>query len=275
MHITLTGNLGSGKSTIAKIMAEKFGYTIYSTGKIQRELAEERGLTVLEMNKLMQTDHSFDNIIDEKVTQLSKESKEELFFDSRLAWHFAENAFKVFLSVSIDEAARRVYNDDKRGDVEKYTSIEDAKVNLIERARTEDVRYKDIYALDYFNLNNYDLVLDSTFSKPELLAEVLINEKKRYEEFLAENGLPTTFDKNKKSAKELVGKDIEIKSRILLAPARLLGSSEGNTRDNDEIYDSTAVVRSGAEDIEVVSGLDQIEKAAREGYEFVSVIYER
>ena len=52
-------------------------------------------------------------------------------------------------------------------------------------------------------------------------------------------------------------------------------ASEGNTRDNDEIYDSTAVVRSGAEDIEVVSGLDQIEKAAREGYEFVSVIYER
>ena len=145
MHITLTGNLGSGKSTIAKIMAEKYGYTIYSTGKIQRELAEERGLTVLEMNKLMQQDHSFDNIIDEKVTQLSRESDKELFFDSRLAWHFAENAFKVFLTVSIDEAARRVYNDDKRGDVEKYSSKEEAKANLIERANTEDVRYREIY----------------------------------------------------------------------------------------------------------------------------------
>jgi cytidylate kinase len=42
MHITLTGNLGSGKSTIAKIMAEKYGYEIYSTGKIQRELAEAK-----------------------------------------------------------------------------------------------------------------------------------------------------------------------------------------------------------------------------------------
>lgn len=252
MHITLTGNLGSGKSTIAKIMAEKYGYTIYSTGKIQRELAEERGLTVLEMNKLMQQDHSFDNIIDEKVTQLSKESDKDLFFDSRLAWHFAENAFKVFLTVSIDEAARRVFNDDKRGDVETYASQDEAKVNLIERAHTEDVRYKEIYGLDYFNLNNYDLVLDSTFTKPELLAEMLVSEKRRFEENGAVKGTP----------------------RILLAPARLLGASSGNTRDNDEIFDSTAVIRRGADDIEVVSGLDQIDKAAREGYEFISVRYE-
>ena len=64
MHITLTGNLGSGKSTIAKIMSEKYGFEIYSTGSIIRELAKERGLSVLEMNKLMQQDNSFDHIID-------------------------------------------------------------------------------------------------------------------------------------------------------------------------------------------------------------------
>ncbi len=270
MHITLTGNLGSGKSTIAKIMAEKFGYTIYSTGKIQRELAEERGLTVLEMNKLMQQDHSYDNIIDEKVTELSKNSDKELFFDSRLAWHFAEKSFKVFLSVGIDEAARRVFNDDKRGDVEKYKSQEEAKVNLIERARTEDVRYKEIYGLDYFNMNNYDLVLDSTYTKPELLAEVLINEKKKYEDLLSQGGLDENFDKNKTDNEELKSK---FAPRILLAPARLLGESAGNTRHNDEIYDSKAVIKRGAEDIEIVSGREEIEKASREGYEFISVVF--
>ncbi|MBR4345072.1 MAG: dephospho-CoA kinase [Lachnospiraceae bacterium] len=245
MHITLTGNLGSGKSTIAKIMQEKYGLEIYSTGKIQRELAEERGLTVLEMNKLMQQDHSFDNIIDEKVRQLSIESKKELFFDSRLAWHFAENAFKVFLSVSIDEASRRVFNDNKRGEVESYSSLEDAKLNLIERARTEDARYRELYGIDYFNLNNYDLVLDSTFTKPEVLAEIIINEKKRFEE----------------------GKG----ARFLLSPARLLKDKAGNTRDNDEVFETEAVITPGAEDFEIVSGRDSIEKAAREGYEFVSV----
>ena len=65
MHITLTGNLGSGKSTISKIFANKYGYEIYSTGKVIREFAAERGLSVLEMNQLMEKDNSFDHLIDE------------------------------------------------------------------------------------------------------------------------------------------------------------------------------------------------------------------
>ncbi len=253
MHITLTGNLGSGKSTIANIMSEKYGFEIYSTGKIQRELAEERGLTVLEMNKLMQQDHSFDNIIDDRTTQLSIESKKDLFFDSRLAWHFAKNAFKVFLSVSIDEASRRVFNDNKRGNVESYKSIEETKANLIERAHTEDVRYKELYDLNYFDLNNYDLVLDSTFTKPDILAEVILNEKKAYEEAVN------------------AGKETP-PSRILLSPSRLLGIP-GNTRDNDSIFESDAVVTLKDGDLQILSGKDSIEQAARNGYEFVSVKY--
>ena len=53
MHITLTGNLGSGKSTICRYLEGKYGYEIYSTGKVQRKLAEDLGITVLEMNQRM------------------------------------------------------------------------------------------------------------------------------------------------------------------------------------------------------------------------------
>lgn len=252
MNITMTGNLGSGKSTISKLMAEKYGYEIYSTGKIQRELAEERGLTVLEMNQLMQQDHSFDNIIDDRTRQISIERKDGIFFDSRLAWHFAVDTFKIFLSVSIDEASRRVYGDN-RGDVETYKSLEDCKAQLQERARTEDVRYKDIYGLDYFKLSNYNLVIDSTFSKPETLAGVIIAEKKRYEDLRA------------------AGSPKAEKTRILMAPARLLKQNMGNTRDNDYIFESDAVIKMGIDDFEIISGPEQVEKAAREGYEFISV----
>lgn len=252
MHITMTGNLGSGKSTISKLVAQNYGYEIYSTGKIQRELAAERGLTVLEMNQLMQQDHSYDNIIDEKVRQTSIERKDDLFFDSRLAWHFAVDTFKVFLSVNIDEAARRVYNDN-RGDVESYKSLEDCKHQLQERAHTEDIRYEEIYGIHYFDLSNYNLILDSTMSKPATLVEILMREKERYEAKVAagEKNIPT---------------------RIILSPGRLLGSNAGNTRDNDEIFESGAEIKPGKDDFEIVSGRDRIEKAAREGYEFISVV---
>lgn len=250
MHITLTGNLGSGKSTISKIMADKYGYEIYSTGKVIREFADERGLSVLEMNQLMGQDNSFDHLIDERTKQKSIECKEDLFFDSRLAWHFAVNTFKVFLTVDIDEAARRVFNDD-RGATETYRSLEDAKTQLIERAHTEDERYKEIYDIDYFKLGNYNLVLDSTFTRPELLADVIISEKKDYEAAVERGETPAT--------------------RILLAPGRLAGQNRGNTRDNEEIFDAKSTVRMNVENIEVVSGMDEIRQAADSGYEFVSV----
>lgn len=251
MHITMTGNLGSGKSTLSKLVAGIRGYEIYSTGKIQREFAAERGLSVLEMNELMQKDHSFDNLIDDRVRQTSIEHKEDLFFDSRLAWHFAVNTFKVFLSVDIDEAARRVYGDN-RGAVEAYASVEEAKEQLLKRAHTEDNRYREIYGIDYFKATNYNLILDSTFSGPETLAEVLLDEKARYERD-SQNG------------------QVPVKSRILLAPSRLCSLKSGNTRDNCEIFESTAIVRMSIEKFEVLEGMEQIEQAAREGYEFISV----
>ena len=189
MHITLTGNLGSGKSTISRLMSEHYGYEIYSTGKIQRQLAAERGLTVLEMNRLMETDHSFDNIIDDTVRKISEEAKEDLFFDSRLAWHFAVNSFKVFLSVDINEAARRVFND-SRGDVETYKDMVDARDMLIERAHAEDARYKEIYGIDYFRPSNYNLILDSTFTSPNILAEMIQIEKQHYEDLVMQGRTP-------------------------------------------------------------------------------------
>ena len=200
MHITLTGNLGSGKSTISKILENQYGYEIFSTGKVIREIAQEQGVSVLEMNKLMQSDHKYDHMIDDTTARISREQKEkDILFDSRLAWHFVEESFKVFLSVSLDVAAERVKGDN-RGSVEEYHSVEECKQSLLERAKTEDKRYKDIYGIDYFNYGNYNLVLDSSDCEPELLAKLLIDEANKYAEKKAvgeQTGTKLILDKNR------------------------------------------------------------------------------
>lgn len=182
MHITLTGNLGSGKSTLSKILENEYGYEIFSTGTICRTLAEKYGVSVLEMNKMMSEDHKYDHEIDDTTARISRENPDKnILFDSRLAWNFVEKSFKVFLSVSLDVAAQRVNEDEKRGKVENYSSIEDAKAKLKERAETEDVRYKEIYGVEYFNMANYNLILDSTDCAPEILAQILKEEADAYE----------------------------------------------------------------------------------------------
>ncbi len=176
MHITLTGNLGSGKSTISRIFERDYGYEICSTGHVIRELAKDRGLSVLEMNKLMSEDPQFDHMIDEKTAEISRtRTNDNIFYDSRLAWHFVGKAFRVFLSVSLDTSVSRVMGDD-RGNVEKYDCFEDCKEKLRARVAEEEKRYKELYDIDYFDFSNYNLILDSTACPAEALAKILYEE---------------------------------------------------------------------------------------------------
>lgn len=201
MHITMTGNLGSGKSTLAKILEAEYGYEIFSTGKVIRQIAEEHGVSVLEMNKLMEKDHKYDHMIDDTTARISREQKDKkLLFDSRLAWNFVEESFKVFLSVSLSVAAGRVMADASRGQVESYASVEECKASLKDRAATEDRRYKDIYGIEYFNYANYNLVLDSSDCTPDILAKILVEEAQAGEERKAKGekiGTKLILDKNR------------------------------------------------------------------------------
>ncbi|NLJ96634.1 MAG: AAA family ATPase [Clostridiales bacterium] len=180
MHITITGNLGSGKSTVAKLLSEKYNFEVYSTGKVQRELARQMNLSTLELNQLMMSDRKYDHMIDDETARISRDNKDKnIIFDSRLAWHFVPQSFKVFVSVNIDVAAERIMND-QRGSVEKYSSLEEAKRLLAERAKTESIRYKDIYNLNYMDFLNYDLVIDSTYCSQDIIAEIIMDEASEY-----------------------------------------------------------------------------------------------
>ncbi len=208
MHITLTGNLGSGKSTLAKLFQKEYNYEIYSTGKVIREIAEEMGISVLEMNKLMAEDSKYDHMIDDRSAKISRERQaDNIFFDSRLAWHFVGKAFRVFLSVSLDESVKRIMGDN-RGDVETYKSPEDCRNQLKARVAEEEKRYHEIYNIDYFKLSNYNLILDSTNSAPEVLTKILYDEAVNYYKAMDEGRDYTKLVISKKRGLEDFKKEI-------------------------------------------------------------------
>lgn len=183
MNITITGNLGSGKSSVAKILKER-GYEIFSTGQIFRQIAMDRGLSVEEFNKQVNEaaskgDRSIDKMIDDTTTKIGEE-KDMIVFDSRLAWHFAPKSFKVFVITDIDEASRRVYNDSVRANSESYATQAECRKALINRQRLETVRYKDIYGIDYYDMSNYDLVIESTSALPAEIADEILRRMEEY-----------------------------------------------------------------------------------------------
>lgn len=177
MNLTITGNLGSGKSTICKILKNK-GYTIISAGQIFRDIAKEKGIDVnalnSKINENLKREHDIDSLIDQRTEKAGKEL-DNVVFDSRLAWHFVPDSFKVFISVDINEAAERVFRDSERKS-EKYKSVSDAREHLLKRAGMEEIRYHELYGVNYFNKENYDLIVDSTKRTPEQVADIILAE---------------------------------------------------------------------------------------------------
>jgi len=181
MNITITGKPCSGKSTIAKLLVEKHGFRRIGVGDIFKEEANRRGMSSEEFNAFCMNDPSFDFFIDEQTAKLGKELKgQKIIFDSRLAWHFVPQSFKVFVDLNEDEMVSRLVESDREGK-EKYETFEDARKTLVNRRRLEVERYKQLYKVDIDDKSNYDFVIDSSHRLPEELAEEVWQE---YQKFL-------------------------------------------------------------------------------------------
>ena len=183
MHITITGRLGSGKSTVAKLIAAKHDYTYYSTGTIMRELAAEAGLSICDYNKRIADDPTEDRKIDDRTREVAIARRDEnMVFDSRMAWFFAPDTFKVYVTVDPAVAAARVNIDPRPGEpnseIEIYHELE-------ERSKVEQARFIKFYGegADYYNQKNYNLIIDSTTRTAEEVANAIWA---AYEAYLAD-----------------------------------------------------------------------------------------
>lgn len=169
--ISLAGDLGSGKSTVAAILIERLGAEFYSTGVICRKFAAERGLSVVEMNQYMEAHPEFDKYIDDGLVALSDEEK-ALVIDSRMAWHFVKGTFKVYMTTELAESAKRILS--AKRSTEQAQTIEECAANIKTRKASENKRYFEKYGVNCKDLSNYTIIVDSTYASPEDVAEAIL-----------------------------------------------------------------------------------------------------
>lgn len=176
IKISVTGDLGSGKSTVCRYLSDTLNFNLYSIGQIQRSLAQKYNMSIHDFNIYMETHPEIDEEIDTELTRIGKQP-ESMILDSRMAWHFVPDSFKVFLSVTPEAAAKRVMKDN-RGAVESYKSLEEAKNALIDRKRSENLRYITKYGVDCQKPENYDLIIDTTDISPTQAADMILSHLK-------------------------------------------------------------------------------------------------
>jgi cytidylate kinase len=172
--ISITGALGSGKSTVCRQLLAGYGLKTFSTGAIQRGIAAGMGMSTLELNKYSETHPEIDRQIDGELEKLS-DVDEDMVIDSRMAWHFVRNTFKVYLTADDTVAAERVFGD-KRGAAEGYGDVNETLARLRARKESENARYLEKYGVDCGDLTNYDLILDTSEITPETAAELIMTQ---------------------------------------------------------------------------------------------------
>ena len=180
MFITINGHLGSGKSTVCELLRDQYGFKVFNTGSIQRQFANEMNISTLELNKKSRDDFSSDNQIDSTIVEYAKAHVgKRVVFDSRLAWHFVPESFKVRLIIRPEIAAERVYLN-RQSKEEQYSSAREALDMLSERQNAEAERYRMIYNININDENNYDLIVDTSDLSPEAVAQAIIENYKGF-----------------------------------------------------------------------------------------------
>jgi len=161
MLITVSGPAGSGKSTLAASLADALGYEHVSGGDIFRSLAEERGLTPLELNRRAEKDDQIDRDLDRRQRTIARD-RDDLVLESRLAgWMAGEYAdLRIWLDAPLDVRAARIADREEK-------SVEQASEETRARADSEAKRYRDYYGIDIEDHSIYDLTVNTARWSPD------------------------------------------------------------------------------------------------------------
>ena len=167
MIITIGGLAGTGTTTLAEVLSEKLDIPYISAGFIFREMAAERGMTVLEFSEFAEGNDDIDKEIDKRQAQKASEA-ENLIVEGRLSAFFVDNAdLKVWLVTPFDVRSKRISQREEK-------SVEIAKDEIIIREKSEALRYMEIHNIDINNMEIYDLIINTDSFNPESISEIII-----------------------------------------------------------------------------------------------------
>jgi len=176
MIITISGKAGTGKSSVARLLAEKLKLEHFSIGDLMRDIARKRGISLNSLSRIAEKDKTIDRELDKKQVELGKK-EDDFVIDSRLGFHFIPNSIKVFLDADFPVRAKRILRD--RRSEEDIADMESAVEKIKDREESEAKRYQQYYNIDYHQKSNYSLVIDTTYISIEMVVKKIVEYLKK------------------------------------------------------------------------------------------------
>lgn len=165
MIITIGGLAGSGTTTTAKILSENLNIPFVSVGDIFRQMANEKGMDILEFSKLAENNIDIDTEIDRRQSEMAKKSK-NLIVEGRLSAYFVDADIKLWMIAPLDVRAERISQRESK-------LLETARKEIKIREDSESLRYKEIHDIDINSLDIYDIILNTNSFQANSVAEII------------------------------------------------------------------------------------------------------
>ena len=182
--ITINGVPRAGKSSTADLAAKDLGSDRFSSGDFMRKIALKRGVTLNKLGAMAERDKSIDEEIDSEVREAGE--RQGSVIDSRLAFHWIPESFKVFLDLPLEISKERILKDFEENKLrqasEKQSKDPDEVYEKItKRLESERKRYKELYGiLDHTDKKNYDLVIDTNKNNLKQVVDIIVREYKKW-----------------------------------------------------------------------------------------------
>jgi len=186
MLITVSGPAGSGKTTLAASLSDRLGYEHVSGGDIFREIAAERDMTPLELNRLAEEDDQIDRDLDRRLRSIARD-RDDVVLESRLSgWMAGEYAdLRLWLDAPLSVRAERVADREDK-------PVEQAREETEARSESEAGRYEAYYGIDITDLTIYDLVINTARWGPDGVLALATEAVESYNQGADEGITPVT-----------------------------------------------------------------------------------
>lgn len=190
--IAVSGDKGSGKSTLSKRFAEHFGWAYQYTGGIMRKLAEDAKHPDFYQwfREELEKNPNLEKSIDESMRRLM-ETEPYIIAEGRMTPFLpvqGRRVIKILVTVNKKVGAKRLY----RRKEYKGMMIPDIIEKAEKAINTERIRYQNLYGVpDHLDPNCFDIILDTSNLDPdemfmEFCLEIFEFRKAHIEEFLAQ-----------------------------------------------------------------------------------------
>ncbi|MFX0104000.1 MAG: (d)CMP kinase [Candidatus Hodarchaeota archaeon] len=176
MIITISGLHGTGKSTIAKLIAKNLRIHYYSTGQAFRDLAQEMNMSLEEFTDYVEKNPEIDEKLDEKIIQIAQ--KGNIIIDSQLSGFILKSVadFKILLLCPLETRVKRMAERDNSPYEEK---LKETKI----REESELKRFKNLYDIDLSDQEEikktYNIIINTENLTIEEILEKILNSLKK------------------------------------------------------------------------------------------------